>query len=124
MLRRSRAITLALAGPMSLFAYHPLSAVAAPAHHHHASCDGLRATMVVTSHSPHTVHGSSHRDVIAVLAAGHVVKAGKGNDVICGSNGHDALFGQAGRDTIFGEGGNDDLVGGSGSDDLNGNGGN
>ena len=61
MLLRSRTLTLMLAGPLSLFAYHPLHAVASTGGH---SCDGLTATTVVTSSSPHIVRGTDHRDVI------------------------------------------------------------
>src|SRR4051794_21953231 len=120
MLRRSRTLTLVLAGPLSLFAYHPLHALASPGG---ATCDGMAATKVVTSHSPHSVNGTSHRDVIVMRASGHVVHARGGNDIICGSSGHDTIFGGHGQDTILGEDGNDDINGGAGNDDEQGNGG-
>src|SRR3954447_5654148 len=106
MLRRARAVTLVMAGPMSLFAYHPLHAMASS---HDATCDGRSATMVVTAGSPHVVHGTSHRDVIKIAARGHVVRAAGGNDVICGSGGHDTIFGGSGQDTVLAAGGDDDV---------------
>src|SRR3954447_6076922 len=120
MLRRARAVTLVMAGPMSLFAYHPLHAMAST---HDATCDGMSATKVVTAGSPHVVHGTSHRDVIKIEAAGHVVRGRGGNDVICGSTGHDTIFGGSGHDTVLASGGNDDVDGNGGDDDLFGNGG-
>ena len=105
MLMRSRILTLSLAAPLSLVAYHPLSALASG--HAHASCDGVRANDVVTAHSPHKVFGTNHRDVIVIKVPGHVVNGLGGNDLICGSAGRDVINGGAGADTIFANGGND-----------------
>ena len=65
------------------------------------SCNGSKATLVVTAHSKHVVKGTSHRDVIVVQDPGHVILAGAGNDIICGSAGHDVIDGGAGNDQIF-----------------------
>src|SRR5918911_676127 len=54
-------------------------------------CLGHRATLVVTAASPHVVLGTQRRDVIVVLADGHVVDGRGGNDLICGSKGADDL---------------------------------
>ena len=83
--------------PMSVFVAHPAVALAAGA----ASCAGQRATIVVTSHSPHLVRGTAHRDVIVIKAAGHVVSAGAGNDLICGSAGADTIDAGAGNDRVL-----------------------
>src|SRR4051812_26452610 len=95
---RTRTVALAMAAPMALLAYHPLPALAGSSHHSHATCDGHAATMVVTSNSPHVVHGTSHRDVIEVKSAGHVIHAGKGRDLICGSSHHDTVMAGGGSD--------------------------
>ena len=116
-MNRTRLLPLVLAAPMSVFAYHPLQAMASE---HGATCDGVAATIVVTSSSPHVVHGTAHRDVIDIKNAGHVVRAGRGNDVICGSSGHDVIFGGAGNDEINGGAGDDDIQGDEGDDQLNG----
>ena len=120
-MNHTRLLPLVLAAPMSVFAYHPLQAIASE---HGATCAGMAATIVVTSGSPHVVHGTAHRDVIDIKNAGHVVRAGRGNDVICGSSGHDVIFGGAGNDDVQGNGGNDDIDGDDGNDDLSGGAGN
>src|SRR3954469_9388798 len=106
MLRRARAVTLVMAGPMSLFAYHPLHAMAST---HDATCDGMSATKVVTAGSPHVVHGTSPRDVITTRAPGPAGRARGGNDVSCGSSGHDTGFGGSGHATVLATGGNADV---------------
>jgi Ca2+-binding RTX toxin-like protein len=116
---RIRTLAVVMSTPMALFAYNPVHALAADGHAH-AMCDGHSVTMTVTSHSPHTVHGTRHRDVIAVKAAHHVIDAGAGSDIICGSSGHDVINGQGGDDTVLAEGGDDTVNGGSGDDHLNG----
>src|SRR3978361_222211 len=98
--RTSRLAALALALPLAGIAFHATAAEAETAH-----CLGHRVTMVVTAHSPHTVKGTSKRDVIEVLAAGHVIKAGKGADLVCGSAGRDVIVGGAGADPVSGGGG-------------------
>ena len=67
----TRLAALTLATPISLFAYHPLAAMASST----PTCDGHAVTMTVTSHSAHTVYGTGHRDVIRITAPGHVVKS-------------------------------------------------
>src|SRR5947209_9762277 len=116
----ARVFALVMSTPMALLAYNPVHALASTA----SRCDGHAVTMTVTSHSPHTVHGTSHRDVIVIKSAGHVVDAGGGNDIICGSGGHDVINGGGGNDVVFAAGGNDVVNGGAGSDDLNGGSGN
>ena len=52
---RPRLVAVVLATPLSLFAYHPLAAIAST-----PSCAGHAATKVVTASSPHIVLG--HRE--------------------------------------------------------------
>jgi Ca2+-binding RTX toxin-like protein len=115
-LSTKRLLSLTLGLPICAFAYNPVQAVASTA----PACAGHPATIVVTARSPHTVWGTSHRDVIVVTVPGHVVNAGAGNDLICGSAGADRLNGGAGSDDILGGGGDDVLTGGSGDDVLDG----
>src|SRR5205823_6702650 len=112
MRNRTRVLALSLAMPMSLFAYHPLAALASTT----ATCDGHAVTMTVGAHSPHTVDGTGHRDVIRITAPGHVVHGEGGSDIICGSSGADTIFGDSGNDIIFAGGGNDTVSGGDGND--------
>src|SRR3954451_14586447 len=109
---RTRFVGLAMSVPMALFAYNPLHAMASTTTT--PTCDGLAATKVVTAHSPHTVYGTQHRDVIVIKNAGHVVYARRGSDVICGSPGHDVIRAGAGNDVVRGRGGNDTISGGPG----------
>lgn len=99
---------------------------------------GHVATTVVTSHSPHTVWGTGHADVIVIRASGHVVRAaggadtvvagdgnddasgGSGDDVLEGNQGDDDIRGDAGNDTAEGDGGNDTMDGNAGDDNLQG----
>jgi hypothetical protein len=42
--------------------------------------------MVVDPGSPHVVRGTHRRDVIVIRDPGHVVGAGAGADLVCGSD--------------------------------------
>src|SRR3954447_21227539 len=108
-----RSLALVAALPIAFFGYSVLPASAATAH-----CGGAAATIVVGSHSHHTVRGTNHRDVIVIHEAGHVVNARGGDDLVCGSSGHDVVNGGAGDDRLLGRGGDDRLTGGRGDDDL------
>ena len=116
-MNKRRVFALSVATPAFVLAFNAAPAMGAPAA---ASCDGARATMVVTSHSPHVVRGTSHRDVIVVKSAGHVILAFAGDDKICGSSGKDDINGGFGHDRIFGNAGDDKVVGGPGNDTCNG----
>ena len=94
-------------------------ALAPPAEATSRWCHGARATVVGQG----IVNGTSHRDVI-VLTGPSVVRAGGGNDLVCGSRGVDRIFGGGGNDTIFGGGGNDTESGDAGNDTLDGGPGN
>jgi Ca2+-binding RTX toxin-like protein len=120
---RTRLLIVALAAPLAALAYSPGPALAA-SNSHHVSCHGRTATMVVTKHSPHVVHGTNRTDVISIQDPGHILLAAGGDDLICGSSGADVLDGGAGNDTIFGGAGNDTETGGSGNDVLAGENGN
>jgi Ca2+-binding RTX toxin-like protein len=124
----TRVLAVAATLPFAFFGYASLPASAAS-----SSCDGQAATMVVTAESVHSVHGTSHRDVILVEDAGHVVRARGGDDLVCGSHGDDVIHGGSGTDHIlgrqgddhlFGDAGDDHLSGGAGDDHCNGEGGN
>src|SRR5664279_760723 len=97
-----RGMALAAALPIAFFGHNVFPVAAAT-----PTCHGHSATQVVSSHSPHVVHGTSHRDVIVVKDPGHVVKAGGGNDLVCGSSGHDDLRGGSGNDHLYGGAGSD-----------------
>lgn len=72
-----RAAALLSALPLAIIGYSTV-AVAAAAH----MCGGHSATTIVTSHSAHTVRGTSHRDVILIRDTGHVVIAKGGDDLV------------------------------------------
>src|SRR3954467_8440067 len=110
-----RLLVLGAAVPFAFFGYNVFPVAAAT-----PTCAGQPATIVVSSHSAHTVRGSSHRDVIVVHDAGHVVRAAGGNDLVCGSGGHDVIHGGSGSDRIMGSAGRDALWGGSGPDEMTG----
>jgi len=101
-----RAAALLSALPVALVGYSAVAvAAAAP------MCAGHHATKVVTSHSAHRVRGTSHRDVILIRDAGHVVLARGGNDLVCGSAGADVVrVGQGGELSVVGDGIPEDLL--------------
>src|SRR5438270_8864820 len=105
--RLARTLALVMSTPMAVLGYNPIHAVASQT----PSCDGHAATITVTRHSPHVVHGTDGPDVIVIEAAGHVVDAGAGNDLVCGSGGHDVIDAGAGNDVVFGGGGKDTING-------------
>lgn len=74
----------------------PVAARSAP-----PTCNGLRATVVGTSHADHLI-GTPHRDVIVGLGGDDVIDGRGGNDVICGGLGSDDLSGGTGDDRLFG----------------------
>jgi RTX calcium-binding nonapeptide repeat (4 copies) len=81
-----------------------------------ALCEGLPVTI---SSSARTINGTSRNDVIQVLGTGsHTVRAGAGNDVVCGSPGRDTINGDAGNDIIVAAAGNDTVNGGAGDDKI------
>ena len=86
--RKSYAAAIGLASPLALMALHPAMASASTP----TTCAGRVATIVVTSTSPITVYGTTRNDVIVVKVSGHIVRAGYGNDVICGSIGRDVIW--------------------------------
>ncbi len=92
-----------------------------------ASCYGHKATIVVGTHSPRVVAGTSGADVIAVTGGLHQVIGGGGNDIMCadalgstllGGDGNDILVGGPGADRLAGGNGNDTLLGGGSADTL------
>ena len=79
-------------------------------------CNGLEVTLA--SSSP-VIEGTAGADVIQVVGTrGHLVRAGDGDDTVCGSPGADVIEGGPGDDTLFGMAGRDDLSGGPGTDTL------
>ena len=84
------------------------------------TCHGLPVTISATGGA---ITGTPGRDVIALTGPG-TVRAGGGNDVICGSPGNDLLEGGAGDDVIVGRAGRDRLAGDAGRDRLYGEQGN
>jgi hemolysin type calcium-binding protein len=108
-------VILAMASPSSA-ASHGRDHGHRPAPKPVVRCQGHKATIIVTTSSPHLVRGTARRDVIAVLAAGHVVDAGAGNDLVCGSAGADVVRGGAGNDVLLGGDGNDVVDGNQGND--------
>jgi Ca2+-binding RTX toxin-like protein len=98
----------------------------APAAAEPPTCNGLPATIVVSSGQTN-VEGTDADDVIVATGGSHVVIAGAGNDTVCTANGDDDIypgpgndwaFAGAGHDTIWDDEGNDALDGGEGLDLL------
>ena len=122
---KSRRMPLVLAATVAstfVMAATPLAALAASTET--PTCHGKHATIVVTSHSPHTVEGTHYADVVVIRSDGHVVETLGGNDTICGSSGHDVIHGGGGNDYVHAYGGNDLVFGDSGDDTLSGGTGN
>jgi hypothetical protein len=80
----------------------------------HLTCFGKDST--IADHSG-TVIGTPRNDVIVLTGQGRV-RAGAGNDLICGSKEPDTISGGAGDDTIFGREGADVIKGGPGADEM------
>jgi Ca2+-binding RTX toxin-like protein len=71
------------------------------------TCQGRPATIVGVTHQ---INGTARADVIVVLADGNnYIRAGGGNDLVCGGDGHDFLYDGKGRDRFYGGGGQDFL---------------
>ncbi len=101
---------LAIAG-LTLVVFVPNAASAATPT---ATCDGRTATIV--SAAP-TVVGTAGDDVIfATGTTGQLIRAGGGNDVICGSAGPDRILAGDGNDTVFSGNGDDVVTAGNGND--------
>lgn len=66
-----------------------------------ATCDGLAATIVVTT-APDTTYGTAGDDVIVGTAGDDLIFGLGGNDTICGLGGADHLRGEDGNDRLFG----------------------
>jgi len=106
---------VALSAVLSILA---ASLFVSPAQARTAKCQSIAATIVS---SAAVINGTSGRDVIVVRGGGaHLVTAGAGEDVICGSEGVDTINGGAGNDKIFANGGKDIVDGGSGNDTIHG----
>ncbi len=114
-MRRSTVLFVAILAPIAAVGF-PAAAGAATT----TRCAGVRPTLLVGVHSPHSVRGTNHRDVILIKVAGHIVDAGGGNDLVCGSTGRDIILGGAGDDRVLAGGGNDDVRGGTGNDRVRG----
>ena len=82
--------------------------LAVPAHATVVACQGVKATIVGTSHSE-TIHGTPGRDVIAGLGGNDTILAAAGNDLVCGGEGGDHLYGGLGNDRLYGE--RDEFIG-------------
>jgi hypothetical protein len=76
------------------------------------SCDGRRATSVLTPGGA-PFSGTPGPDVVVGSEGRDVVNGGGGADVICGRGGADLLLGGYGPDRLLGGGGEDSLVGGA-----------
>ncbi len=94
----------------------------------HSRCEGLRVTIVGTSHADR-ITGTAHRDVIDAGPGDDEVHGKGGNDVICGGRGKDFVWGDTGGDrldggdnldTLYGDVGRDRLRGQRGADYLEG----
>ncbi len=96
-------------------------------------CLGKRAT-IVAKKGAIIIKGTRRADVIVANGKGNDVKAGGGNDRICGLGdrgpdkdflnggaGNDLISGGAGEDAIQGESGQDQVWGGADTDELFGN---
>jgi len=91
----------------------PASALSPP-----VSCGGEVPTIVS---SAATIEGTAGDDVIlATGTAGQTIKAGAGDDTICGSNGPDRIFAGDGNDTVLAGNGNDAIDGWNGFDTIDG----
>jgi Ca2+-binding RTX toxin-like protein len=81
------------------------------------TCDGQRATLVVTTAAaPFT--GTPGPDVIVGSDGRDVVNGGGGADVICGRGDDDVLYGGYGPDRLLGDTGDDFLAGGADGDRI------
>lgn len=78
------------------------------------TCAGRQATVTA---SQGQVTGTPGADVI-ILTGAATVRAGGGNDLICGSKFADTILGGPGDDVIFGKSGDDTISGGPGVDHL------
>lgn len=107
---------VSLTSAASLVVLNPVASQAVSGSSH--LCAGRTPTMLVDAHSAHVVHGTSGADVIQIENAGHVVLAGRGNDVVCGSAGADTISGQGGADLVLAGAGNDHVTGSAGADRL------
>lgn len=112
---RPRLFLAALAGIAGLALMGSASAGAAT-----RTCHGLPVTVTA---SKGRVVGTARRDVIA-LRGPATVRAGAGDDIICGSRFRDVIDAGPGRDIVVGRGGHDVLRGGRDTDHLFGEGGN
>jgi hypothetical protein len=112
-----RARLAPLAALLVLGAALPSAASAADATR--ATCHGLPVT---TTKSAGLIIGTPQRDVIRATGPADI-RAGAGDDVICGSRGIDAIRGGAGHDVILAGGGADRVWGGRGRDRIFGEGG-
>ncbi len=82
------------------------------------TCDGELPTIVS---SAATVVGTAGDDVIlATGTAGQTIRAGAGDDIICGTSGPDRIFAGDGDDTVLAGNGNDTIDGGFGNDKVSG----
>ena len=82
------------------------------------TCDGEVATIVS---SAATIEGTSGDDVIlATGTAGQTIRAGAGDDIICGTSGPDRIFAGDGNDTVLAGNGNDTIDGWNGFDTIDG----
>jgi hypothetical protein len=115
--QRSMAIQLASAVAIAALTLGAMPATSVAAG---LTCAGKRATVTANQGS---VVGTRGDDVI-VLTGAATVRAGAGNDLICGSQFADTIFGGTGDDVIFGKAGHDTIDGGAGADHLFGDRGN
>lgn len=82
------------------------------------TCDGREATIVS---SAATIEGTVGDDVIVASGTtGQTIRAGAGDDIICGSSGPDRIFAGDGDDTVSAGTGNDTIDGSIGVDTLDG----
>jgi len=99
------------AAAVTLVALSPNAASAATPN---ATCDGRTAT--ISSSAP-TVTGTAGDDVIvATGTTGQLIRAGGGNDTICGSVGPDRILAGDGNDTVLSGNGDDVVTAGNGND--------